>query len=90
MAGWWLHVAWIGSIIVLVLMFVTPSDSVRQQASGFYLVRTLALVAAALIMPLSTARSWPATPLACPTSGGYSCAQRSQPSCMCGRSISWH
>jgi hypothetical protein len=50
MAGWWLHVAWIGSIIVLVLMFVTPSDSVRQQAGGFYLVRTLVLVAAALIM----------------------------------------
>src|SRR5215469_7560247 len=39
MPGWWLHVAWIGSIIVLVLMFVTPSDSVRQQAGGFYLVR---------------------------------------------------
>jgi hypothetical protein len=25
MAGWWLHVAWIGSIIVMVLMFVTPA-----------------------------------------------------------------
>jgi hypothetical protein len=53
MAGWWLHVAWIGSIIVLVLMFVTPSDSVRQQAGGFYLVRTLVLVAAALIMMIA-------------------------------------
>ena len=52
-AGWWLHVAWIVSIIVLVLMFVTPSDSMRQQAGGFYLVRTLVLVAAALIMMIS-------------------------------------
>ena len=53
MAGWWLHVAWIGSIVVMVLMFITPSDSMRQQASGFYLVRTMGLVAAAVIMMIA-------------------------------------
>jgi len=46
-------VAWIGSIIVLVLMFAIPSDSVRQQAGDFYLVRTLGLVTAALIMMIT-------------------------------------
>jgi hypothetical protein len=34
-------VVWIGGIIVLVLMFAIPSESVRQQAGDFYLVRTL-------------------------------------------------
>src|SRR5262249_47407078 len=53
MAGWWLHVAWIGSIIIMVFMFATPSDSVRQQAGGFCLVRTLGLVTAALIMMIT-------------------------------------
>jgi len=31
-------------------MFAIPSESVRQQAGDFYLVRTLGLVTAALVM----------------------------------------
>src|SRR5215467_2949222 len=49
-AGWWLHGIWIVSIVVLGPWLVLGSDAVRQQVIDVYLVRTLGLVAVALVM----------------------------------------
>jgi len=49
-AGWWLHGIWIVSIVVLGPLLVFGSDAVRQQVFDVYLVRSLGLVGAALVM----------------------------------------
>jgi hypothetical protein len=48
--GWWLHGIWIVSIIVLGPLLVFGNDAVRQQVIDVYVVRTLGLVAVALVM----------------------------------------
>jgi hypothetical protein len=50
LAGWWLHGIWIVSIIVLGPLLVFGSDVVQQQVSDVYLVRSLGLVGAALVL----------------------------------------
>jgi hypothetical protein len=48
--GWWLHFIWIVSIVVLGPLLVFGSDVVRQHVSDVYLVRSLGLGGAALVM----------------------------------------
>jgi hypothetical protein len=49
-AGSWLHVIWIVSVIGMVLVLVFGSETLRRQAGDVYFVRTLGLVAVALVM----------------------------------------
>src|SRR5262245_17752155 len=54
LAGSWVHVIWIASLIGLALMFVFGTEAVRLQAGEVYVVRTLGLlVAAFLLVPLA-------------------------------------
>jgi uncharacterized membrane protein len=48
-AGSWLHVVWIVSLIGMVLVLVFGSETMRRQAGDIYIVRTLWLLAAALV-----------------------------------------
>jgi len=47
-AGKWLHVVWIVSLIGMVLVLAFGSDAMRRQAGDFYFVRTLGLLAVVL------------------------------------------
>lgn len=53
-AGSWVHMIWIASIIGLALMFVFGTEAVRRQAGEVYVVRALGLLAALfLLVPLA-------------------------------------
>jgi hypothetical protein len=53
-AGSWVHVIWIASLIGLVLMLVFGTEAVRRQAREVYVVRTLGLLAVVLlVIPLA-------------------------------------
>jgi hypothetical protein len=53
-AGSWVHVIWIASLIGLVLMLVFGTEAVRRQAGEVYVMRTLGLLAVVLlVMPLA-------------------------------------
>jgi hypothetical protein len=49
-AGSWVHVIWIASLIGLVLMFVFGTEAVRRQAGEVLVVRTFGLLAVVLLV----------------------------------------
>src|SRR5262249_4002189 len=49
-AGAWLHAIWLASLVGMGLVLALGSDALRKQANDVYFIRTLWLLAAALII----------------------------------------